>query len=427
MAYLTCFIACKKTHTSPPTTNDFLKVYNVHLWSTNLANFALTGSIATDNDGNNYFWFYDSIASPNLRLAIVKTNKTGDLIWKKNYFLNVPGNSNPNLSLPVYKNFICGDQYLYLLGSDTSSANCLFKLNCVDGNTNSRITFDNILPPNTFVNSIWPASDGNILLICSKLNIYNYASPGLSLITTSGTQLWSWFQLPYATSHTSETANAITELKDGSFMFGTLYVNKKDTLAGQFSETRTLKFYHISNSGSLSGTNAINGGTDLSNNMGGLYAYDSIDAIRSYYLFSNTAGGYNIISTAAYKNDSRYLNRIKLLKTDDSFRVTSTGYINPPPGNSVLSSVVQKTDGTILASVFNDGAPQILYSCSLYNIAPDGSSTAINDLPLSYQSIFITDISQAKDGHLLFTGVLQTYATDTNNVFLMKTDNNLHL
>ncbi len=427
IAFLACFLACKKTHNTPGSSSDFLKVFNVHVWSINTGSSATTGTIATDNTGNIYFWYYDSLANPQNRIAIVKTNLQGDVIWKVHFFFYA-GSGGLNFLLPVNKNFICSGQYLYLFGNDTSNIQCLLKLNCSDGAVNSKIIFSNILPDSTTVNSIWPSKNGNILLNCTASNVNTNTRPGLSMITTAGTVVWNWYQLPFGNLYNSEVANSLVELTDGSFIFGTMYSKLTDASNMNYLDTRTLKFYHLSSSGTLTRNYTLSGGSDTQSTSG-ISVAENVDATKQFSLFSNPGGGYYIISTVYYnKNTFAAPFRIKLLKTDDSFRVTNTSYISLPSGNTFISSAIQKADGNILVSVFDNSlVAKVLYKCTLYNVAPDASSSSINDLPLSYQSIFITDINQINDGHLLFTGVLRTYATDTDNVFLMKTDNSVHL
>jgi hypothetical protein len=139
-------------------------------------------------------------------------------------------------------------------------------------------------------------------------------------------------------------------------------------------------------------------------------------------VFTSSLGGYIVLSTEIY--DSYQDCRVKILKTDASLRVQDSTYVSL--GCSVVSSAVQNNDGDIIMSVFSQILPVPNVICNLYKIAPNGSVSAQGQVGLPNQSTFISGMCATTDNHFIMGGLIQFANIDTNNLFILKTDNNVH-
>ncbi len=104
--------------------------------------------------------------------------------------------------------------------------------------------------------------------------------------------------------------------------------------------------------------------------------------------------------------------------------VTDSSYISL--GNSVVTSIVQNKDGAVIMSVFDQILPLPNVSCNLYKIAPDGTVSYQNQVGLHDESTFISGMFATDDDHIVMAGLIQFASLDTNNLFILKTDNNAH-
>ena len=86
---------CKKsTINSVKEKETFYKTFDFNIAKTGpSATQTNSGAIVSDSNGNIYCWYFDSVLQGDVkRIAILKTDHQGNIIWNKNYFSFSPGN-----------------------------------------------------------------------------------------------------------------------------------------------------------------------------------------------------------------------------------------------------------------------------------------------------------------------------------------------
>ena len=117
--------SCKKSTSNNVTGgNTFFKLYNVPIAKDSKTTRTTTyssGAMVSDNDGNIYVWYYDSLVAGRHRFAIIKTDKNGKKIWNESYIpfdafrVDIDLNNN-NLT---WQDFTCNGQSLFIGGRDS--------------------------------------------------------------------------------------------------------------------------------------------------------------------------------------------------------------------------------------------------------------------------------------------------------------------
>jgi hypothetical protein len=424
--------ACKKTATNTYSADTFFKVYNAPI-AKDLGSNATTnssGAVTSDANGNIYILYYDALLANNGALYMLKTDKYGKMVFNKRYFKFY-------LYQQVYyyiANFICLDETLYLAGLDSTGKWTILKINCTDGQVAGQIPLAGIIPPGAKVSSfsiadMWQTKAGNLLINAYYTTPLGYTKPILSLLSPDGTIIWSKsdFPFPLFKSGDYEEGSCISELANGNFVFGTVGVRWTNTAVAYETKTVELNFYTLSSGGSLLSVDSLTAGGEVQYYyISGIYNKISPE-ILSFFLFPSPLGGYIIAANEYYGYTSQsgnYLYRLKVIKTDISFHVLDSAYVNPANSDVNISGIVQKADGSIMVSLEDQQLPVTNDLCYLYEIAPDASVKKVRQVGLSSQSTFISGMSQANDGHIVMGGLIQTNGIDTNNIFILKTDGN---
>ena len=426
-------LSCKKNNSTASSGNEantFLKVYGVHIQnsakSTNTTINA-SGSVTSDENGNIYAWYFDSLISGARRIAIIKTDKNGAMIWNKSYFEFSPSSWDIDLinNNYIWQDFVCIGQTLFLCGSDAANKNwAMLKIDCADGKITGQFSLNNLIPANNnyfLIRSIWPTKNGNILVNCSAGMPNGYTKPVLSMFDQSGNLIWmkNNFPCPFSDSgNFNESPFTLMELSNGDFIYGS--IGMYSFTANDASITSSvLYFHHLTSSGNLVRTDSLAQGAF--NWSGNPPFYNSDGTSQHFSLLTSSLGGYIIVSNEDYAFSTA--TRIKILKTDASFRVTDSSYVDL--GNSFAPCVVQNNSGDIVMSVVSQVLPLPNFVCTLYKIGPDGHIVNQSEIGLPHQSVFVSGMFHTADDHILISGLIQSANIDTNNLFILKTDNNV--
>ena len=191
--------------------------------------------------------------------------------------------------------------------------------------------------------------------------------------------------------------------------------------SGASLSSSILYFHNISNTGQYIGTDSLAQGV-FNSSGGDTTFYNSNGASQMFALFPSIMGGYVIISTEIYDLNTDM--RVKILKTDAAFHVTDSSYIGY--GSSFVSATAQDNNGDIFISVFSQILPLPNAICDLYKIAPNGSIASQKQIGLSLESVYASGMCPTNDGHIVMSGLIQLSNVDTNNLFILKTDNNIN-
>jgi hypothetical protein len=428
--------SCKKNSTNNPAqSNTFFHVYNVPIAKNNKTTnttIASSGSMACDANGNIYAWYSDSVISGFNRFAILKTDKNGNKIWNTSYFPFSPCQVDIDLDLNNYfwQDFICMGQSLFIAGRDTANNWQVIKINCSDGSIAGRFPLNSLEPSYSYtyflIYSIWPTKDGNILINAFS-NIGGFGTPVLAKMDPSGNIIWVNNSFPSRVPDSAdfeEFPYCVMEL-NGNYVYGTvgMYQFTGTGIDSAYALTSSTLYLHYlsSASGNILNTDSLTQGTYNSSSASPAFINGN-GASQVFSIFPSSLGGYIILSSETYDYITDL--RVKILKTDTALHVTDSSYISL--GNSIVSCAVQDNAGDIIMSVFSEVLPIPNAICMLYKIAPDGSVTAHNQVGLSNQSAFISGMYPTSDDYILMSGLIQFSDVDTNNLFILKTDNNVH-
>jgi len=430
-----CLFSCKKTATSPFPADTFFKVYSVPIanGTGTLSNITFGGNIVTDDSGNTYIFYFNNLVANGGVISLLKTDKYGKMAWYKNYIPFVP-----YLEFSYYG--ICLiriGETLYLSGKDSTQNWTMLKFNCPDGKLTGQISLGGILPPGArsgslYISTIWQTKEGNILVNGYFTAAAGYTKPLLVMMNISGDIIWSKSDFPFhfpnstQVNYDAENGYCMDELPDGSFLFGTVASCWIDITTVSEVETYTLNFYHISSSGSLLSTDSLAAGGHIGyfNSPTTIFLDSNVGEITEFFVFPSPQGGYIIVGEETY--NLVLSNRIKVIRTDASYHVLDSSYIAPANSSLLISGIIQKTDGAILLSVYDEQLPVTNDLCNLYEIAPDISVKKIQEVGLLSQSVYMSGMTQTNDGHIVMGGLIQTNGLDTNNIFILKTDENEH-
>jgi len=437
IAFCICnLLACKKTTTSPYPSDTFLKVYSLPLakgqGTSTTANSVY--SIVSDQSGYIYTYYDDSLPgstatySDASSIAILKTDKYGNIVWKKHYAVFYVHGQDA-----YYYNFICNGQTLYLLGQDTLNNWTILKFNCSDGQLTGQIPLNGLLPTGSVAGSLYVIgmtlnNEGDFML-SSWYNVSNgFQAPMLTRLNTDGSVKWSKSDFPIPSLHPHESfenIRCITETGTGDFLVGTVLLSLPDSNASYEIATFTMNFYHFSSTGNLLSKDSLPGGASIGYQNTSFYGrfYNSDGEINSFSTFPAPQGGYIIVADENYQFSSY---RLKIFKTDNSFNVLDSAFIAPPNCNLYYSGIIQKADGTIVVSVIDEALPLTNNFGYVYEVAPDLTIKKIEQIGLTSQSVVINGMNATYDGHIIMSGVIQKNGIDTNNLFILKTDNNEH-
>jgi len=427
--------ACKKSTTNNTAQdNTFFHVYNVQIAKNNKTTnttIASSGALASDANGNIYAWYSDSVISGNNRFAILKTDKNGNKIWNTSYFPFSPCRVDIDLNVNDYfsQDFICIGLSLFICGKDTANNWEIIKINCSDGSIAGRFPLNSLEPARSYnyflIYSIWPTKDGNILINAFS-DLGGFGTPTLAKMDLSGNVIWVNNNFPSRVPDSTafeEFPYCMMEL-NGNYVYGTVGMHNFTGVgvysAYTFTSSTLYLHYLSSSSGNILNTDSLTQGT-YNNSSGNPAFINGNGASQVFSIFPSSLGGYIILSSEIY--DVTQDARVKILKTDASLHATDSSYISL--GNSMVSCAVQDHDGNIIMSVFNQVFPIPNAICMLYKIAPDGSIVAHNQVGLSNQSAFISGMCPASDDYIFMAGLIQFSNIDTNNLFILKTDNNV--
>ena len=423
--------SCKKSSISAHQGDTFFKQYDVRIAKddkTTRTTTTASGAIASDNDGNIYAWYFDSLIGSEHRLAIIKTDKYGKKIWNTSYtpFYPFRVDIDLNNNNDTWQDFFCIGESLYIGGNTPSKDWMVLKINCSDGKISSQFNVNQLMPAYRsyfLLWRMWPTKNGNILLAATSGSPGGFETPILAMMDQSGNLLWVKNSFPCQVADSTEFQElpyCLLELDNNNFIFGTMGMHYFSDGTGNSLVSSTLYFRHMNISGVLTGTDSLRQG--IYNRDGNPAFVNSDGAAQIFSVFTSPAGGYIILSTETY--DYFQDARVKIIKTDASFYVEDSSYISL--GCSVVTSAVQGKGGEIIMSVFSQILPMPNVICNLYKIAPNGSVVAQNQVGLSNQSTFVSGMLPTNDDHVIMGGLIQFANVDTNNLFILKTDNNVH-
>ncbi len=420
--------SCRKTSNSTNSNSTYFRVYQeVNLFKSSVIkiDYYDVQRIVQDAAGNNYTIYWDTTVTAGIgySMGVIKTDQNGTTIWKKTYPYN------PNINSNRWDDFLCDGQNLYFLASAPYSNLDAFQLLKIDtaGNLDKTNFLANLsVPTNTiwYMNNI-TLSKGNIITSGVTRDKTKFVrKPFLSLFSPNGSVIWQNFNLP-ADTFVSNARNyddvfieGITEAEDGSYYCasnGDCY-----NITGEW-DTSKLWFYHISKSGQvLSARPKIVGWRKNTN-------YDLTPYYYSFVEIYSIVNNQFIIVNQKVHNTNVDPTTLASL---DIWRVDSTG--------TILDSIEVKSDYSLLLGKTIKRANGNILICGvttkditspmesvLIEVSP-GLNTKIKKIASKTESIAIKGINETKDGYIIGSGIIQTFGTDKNNLFIIKTNMDEH-
>ncbi len=419
-------ISCRKNKEVNTQSNSFFKVYqNVNLFKSSVFknDYYNVQRIVVDAAGNIYTVYWDSIVTPGIgfSMGVLKTDNTGKTLWKKTYPFN------PNINSNRWDDLLCDGYNLYFLASAPYSNLDAFQLLKLDTAGNlDKSNFLTKLPVPT--NTIWYTNNitltkRNIIISGVTLDISTFVrKPFLSLFSPNGRVIWQNFNLPADTKAISSRnyddvfIEGITEAEDGSYYCasnGDCYDN-----TGTWHTTK-LWFYHISQSGQV------------------LFAKPKIVGWRKNTLYDLTPYFYSFVEIYSIVNNQYIIVNQKIHNTNvdpttfaslDIWKVDSTGTILDSievrsDYSLLLGKTIKRANGNILiCGVTSKDITSPLESI-LIEVGPD-LKTKIKKIASNNESIAIKGIYETSEGYILGSGIIQSFGTDRNNLFIIKTNMN---
>jgi len=434
---------CKKsTINSVKEKETFYKTFDFNIAKTGpSATQTNSGAIVSDSNGNIYCWYFDSVLQGDVkRIAILKTDHQGNIIWNKNYFSFSPGNVVCNGFSGIMNNqdFICIGQSLYICG-DSAGYYSLFKFDCRNGSYEKRIPVP--MSTNFSINPkvilIWPSKDGNIFLAeREENNISEVKNLYIFKIDTNANVIWeksdfSYVFLSATVPPYEEYIQSLSELGNGGIIVETKVEFTIQHSQVSITSNYAYRFYQLSSMGALLRVDSLDGGGMVkfatTNTSGAVFCdynnfllYGCSSAITHIRILPKTGGGYILVCCEV--TDDINTSRCKIFQTDNSFQITDSSYISSSATKSTIgvNDAVANSDGSILMWVNNVNLDISGQSVNLFEYS-DHSAKRIGVLGLDNQSCNVSGMGLTADGHVLGVGLI-TNIVGVNKLFIIKTD-----
>ena len=418
--------ACRKGNTTNNSTNTYFRVYQeANLFKSPVVknDYYDVQRIVQDASGNNYTIYWDSISTLGIgySLGILKTAPNGKPIWKKVYPYN------PNINSNRWDDLLCDGQNLYFLATGPYSnldAFKLFKLDTAGNLDNTNFLANLPVPTNTiwYMNNI-TLTNGNIItsgIIRNQTTLVR--KPFMALFGPNGNVIWQNFNLPADTFVTLTKKcddvfiEGIAEAEDGSYYCasnGDCY-----DITGNWDTTK-LWFYHISKSGQV------------------LSAKPKIVGWRKNTTYDLTPYFYSFVEIYSILNNQFIIVNQKVHNTNvnpltfaslDIWKVDSSGKILDSievksDYSLLLGKTIKRANGNILISGVTSKQMTSPLESILIEVSPN-LNTKIKKVASTTESIAIKGIYETRDDYILGSGIIQSFGTDKNNLFIIKMNMN---
>ncbi len=430
--------ACRKTNTAQPQGNTFFKTYDTHLsnWNYSKSFIYATGGITTDNEGNLYTWYFDTCLShaytANIlgalnTVAVLKTDKHGNMIWNRRLFAFTPAWIPRTYGLFSNDDFACIGDQLYLAGQDTNGHFTILKFNA-DGNYLGEIPLNGLAPAGAAIRgfySMWPTKEGNLLLnfTCRQPSLPETTAPYVVMVSASGAPIWQTSAFPFSVSDTlsdSSMLSSVVENNDGSFTFAGLGYNDN---FGPFSyvQTNIINCYHLDKNGRLLFARSLYEGSGLVATGQQIQLYKCNGLVFFPKIFVG-ASGYIVGATQLYDQTTDY--DLKFFHSDTAFNVLDSSEIREGSSVIELSAIMQKQNGNLIFTTWEDKPPSVTYLCHFYEMSPQYTIITKKQIGLNNLATTVSGITLNDGDHIAITGLIQPLGVDTGKLFILKMDNN---
>jgi|GEM_PF-5813141 len=419
-------LSCKKT-TITNRSDTFFKVFTGMplYWAASGKNdYWDVQRIVADNAGNLYAVYWDSTFTPGIGLStgILKTDKFGNMIWRKAYPYF------PSLNNARYDDLVCDGRWLYLLCTGAGGiVNC--KLIRIDtaGNLDSTNMLSNLSLP--AANQYWmngiQLNNGQIFTSGTNRSTSSskIKKPFVALFSASGPVIWQNYTLPadtelIKTDHDDCYVEGMDIESDGSYICAT---NGDSYDPTDMVDTTKLWLYHIDGaSGNLLFAKPIVAGYRSNVTEINITPY-----FFSYVmLFTLPDKTFMVVNQKLNtKTDASVLLAIDIWKIDTGGNILDSLELSEDY-SLTLGKTIKRNNGNILISGTSTRIINSPYKSMLYEISPDLTLLKTKEFSSPTQSISIRGIGETTDGYVIGSGLIQTAGEDKANMFIFKTDLN---